>query len=1116
MLQIFTKIFGTKSARDLKTIRPYLKSIHEEFQKLAHLSNDALRDETKLLKNYLQVELAGFIREIEALENELELDHAIAPKELAGITKQIQVLQDGYNTKLETILLEILPKSFAIVKETARRFAENTHLTVEATDYDKYLTATHKNIVIEGDKAIWHNEWEVAGSLIKWDMVHYDEQLMGGIILHQGKIAEMATGEGKTLVSTLPIFLNALVGKGVHVVTINDYLAKRDAAWNKPIFQFHGLRVACIEDTPPHSAARREAYKADVIYGTNNEFGFDYLRDNMATRLEEVVQRNHHYAIVDEVDSVLIDDARTPLIISGPVEQDTAAEYIALHPRIKRLYEAQKQLVNGFLQAAKKPQDNADEAGLSLFRAYRGLPKYKPLIKYLSEPGIKQLLHKTENYYIQDNSRMMPEADQALFFTINEKNNSVELTEKGFEFLSQEGQDPQFFVLPDIAITLANIEKQYDLDLELGLGDSLKREQQKEKLTEEYALKAQRIHVLQQLLKAYTLFELDTEYVVIDGKAKIVDEQTGRILEGRRYSDGLHQAIEAKEGIKIEKASQTYATITLQNYFRLYRKLAGMTGTAETEAGELYDIYKLDVVVTPTHKVVIREDKDDIVYKTGREKFTAIIEEINTLTAQGRPVLVGTTSVEISELVSKMLALRKIKHQVLNAKQHQREAAIIAEAGQASTVTIATNMAGRGTDIKLSEVSKQAGGLAIIGTERHESRRVDRQLRGRAGRQGDVGSSQFFVSLEDSLMRLFISDRIAKIMDKLGLKDGEMIQHSMITKSIERAQKKVEQNNFGYRKRLLEYDNELNKQREIIYRRRKNALMGKRVHLDTFSLLYDLAHKWGHQKMAYAELNQKLISYHCAPLSSSVEDFEALNNSQVIESLYQILLDAYQNKYKTLEEQLSNIQAVVIQQVEAKKASYFLISFTNGALQLDVPISIAGFIEKPGDALMRALEGVTTIYYIDCYWQEHLRNMDELRQMVQNASYEQKDPLLIYKLESYNLFAAMVSKVDEAIIAYILQTQPLPAYTSILPKSTLFLQRKKVSLEERKQDFTNINDRSSEEFLPLRPKPQPIRSHKTDRNQRVTVKYRDGSIKADVKFKSVEQDIADGQCVCMD
>ncbi len=971
MLKFFTKLFGTKSERDLNTIRPYIKKINQEYDKLGGISHDALRAQTKSLQQHIQAEMQALTIELVALESQLESDAPIEPQAVDKIYTQINRVKDAYDAQLEKVLLDILPQAFAIVKETARRFKENSQLVVTATAYDQKLAANQNHIIMEGDKAIWSNQWEVTGHLITWDMVHYDEQLMGGVILHQGKIAEMATGEGKTLVATLPTFLNALVGKGVHIVTINDYLAKRDAAWNKPIFQFHGLTVACIEETPPHSTARREAYQADITYGTNNEFGFDYLRDNMATRMEEAVQRGHHYAIVDEVDSVLIDDARTPLIISGPVEQDTAKDYIALNPRIKRLYEAQKQLVNQFLQEAKSPiaQGKEDAAGLPLFRSYRGLPKYKPLIKYLSEPGIKQLLHKEENYYLQDNSRMMPEADEPLLFTIDEKHNSVELTDKGLEFITQQGEDPHFFILPDTATAIAEIENHPDLD-------RAAKDQKKQQLAQEYAVKSQRIHVVQQLLKAYALFEKDIDYVLLDGKAKIVDEQTGRVLEGRRYSDGLHQAIEAKEEIKIEKASQTYATITLQNYFRLYHKLAGMTGTAETEAGEFYDIYHLDVVAAPTHQPMIREDKDDKVYKTAREKFNAIIDEITALAAQGRPVLVGTTSVEISELVSKMLNLRKIKHQVLNAKQHQREAEIVTEAGKAGTVTIATNMAGRGTDIKLSPEAKAAGGLAIIGTERHESRRVDRQLRGRAGRQGDVGSSQFFVSLEDSLMRLFISDRIAKIMDSLGLKEGEMIQHGMITRSIERAQKKVEQNNFGYRKRLLEYDNELNKQREIVYQRRKDALVGRRLHLETFNLLYDVAKRWMGQpgtKAPYEELNQKLTQLDGATLPMSVEEFNALDFHKLTEAVYQTLVTGYEHRRAVLQEQVSAIHTSLLQHPEANQAAYFAFSFTDGELQLEAPIKAADFMTSPGEALMKSLEAVVTVHCLDHFWQEHLR-----------------------------------------------------------------------------------------------------------------------------------------------
>lgn len=1113
MLKFFTKLFGTKSERDLHAIRPYIEKINQEYIKLAEISHDALRSKTKTLQQHIQAAMQALTTELLALESQLESNVPLKPQVVDKLYTQISRVKDAYDAQLEKVLLAVLPQAFAIVKETARRFKENKQLVVVATAYDRELAAKEKHITLAGDQATWSNQWEVTGHLITWDMVHYDEQLMGGVILHQGKIAEMATGEGKTLVATLPTFLNALVGKGVHIVTVNDYLAKRDAAWMKPIFQFHGLTVACIEETPPHSSARREAYQADITYGTNNEFGFDYLRDNMAMRIEEVVQREHHYAIVDEVDSVLIDDARTPLIISGPVEQDTAKDYTALNPRIKRLYEAQKQLVNQFLQEAKSLiiQNKADEAGLPLFRSYRGLPKYKPLIKYLSEPGIKQLLHKVENYYLQDNSRMMPEADEPLLFTIDEKHNSVELTDKGLEFITQQGEDPHFFILPDTATAIAEIEDQPELD-------KAAKEEKKQQLAQEYAVKSQRIHVVQQLLKAYALFEKDIDYVLLDGKAKIVDEQTGRVLEGRRYSDGLHQAIEAKEEIKIEKASQTYATITLQNYFRLYHKLAGMTGTAETEAGEFYDIYQLDVVVAPTHRPVIREDKDDKVYKTAREKFTAIIEEISSLAAQGRPVLVGTTSVEISELVSKMLHFRKIKHQVLNAKQHQKEAEIVAEAGKAGTVTIATNMAGRGTDIKLSPEARAAGGLAIIGTERHESRRVDRQLRGRAGRQGDVGSSQFFVSLEDSLMRLFISDRIAKVMDSLGLKEGEMIQHGMITRSIERAQKKVEQNNFGYRKRLLEYDNELNKQRAIVYQRRKDALRRQRLHVETLHILYAVAKRWvGPQasKASYQELNQKLNQLDGSHLSMSLEAFNALDFHQLIEAVYQILVTSYEHKRTFLQERVAVIHTSLLQHPDAKQAAYFSFKFTNNELQLEAPIKAADFMANPGEALMKALEAVVTVHYLDHFWQEHLRYMDELRQAVQNASYEQKDPLLIYKFESYNLFSSMIARANEAIVSYLFKAQLL-IYQESSEKTKLSEMQQKIRLEESKQEFmSQLYAAGTGDFM-QRPKPQPIKSNKIDRNQRVTVQYQDGTVKKDVKYKSVEEDIVDRRCVLME
>ncbi|MDL5046737.1 preprotein translocase subunit SecA [Oscillatoria amoena NRMC-F 0135] len=816
MLQFIAKIFGTKSEKDIKRIMPLVEQTRQEEAKLSALTNDQLRAKTTEIQNFINQELMEIDDQLAALHQRIADNPELDISEKETIFIEIDSLEETRNKELEKVLMKVLPQAFAVIRETARRLKENSRVEVTATDLDRELAAKYTHVQIEGDKAIWHNQWMAAGNLITWDMVHYDVQIIGGIVLHEGKISEMATGEGKTLVATFPAFLNALARRGVHIVTVNNYLSVRDSEWMGPLFQFHGLRVDCIDKHEPNSPARRNAYQADITYGTNNEFGFDYLRDNMARDPQELVQRGHHYAMVDEVDSVLIDEARTPLIISGPVPRGDQHEFYDLKPRIFKLVEAQKKIVADYLVTAKKQiaEGNEKDGGTALFRAFRGLPKNKPLIKYLSETGIKSVLQKTENFYLQDNKRNLPEADKPLYFIIDEKDNSVELTEKGIDLITNEGEDAKFFILPEIGTELNKIEK----DASLSEAD---RFQKKEELIREYQVKSQRIHSVNQLLKAYTLFEKDTEYIIVDGKVKIVDEQTGRVLEGRRYSDGLHQAIEAKENVKVEDATQTYATITLQNYFRMYHKLAGMTGTAVTEAGEFWDIYKLDVVTIPTNKPVTRKDADDLVYKTMREKFNAVADEIVKLIQQGRPVLVGTTSVEISELVSRMLQMRKIKHQVLNAKQHQREAEIVAEAGKPSTVTIATNMAGRGTDIKLTPESRAAGGLAIIGTERHESRRVDRQLRGRSGRQGDPGTSQFYVSLEDNLMRLFMPERIARIMDRLGLKEGEVIQHSMVTSSIERAQKKVEENNFGIRKRLLEYDNVMNSQREVIYKRRK-------------------------------------------------------------------------------------------------------------------------------------------------------------------------------------------------------------------------------------------------------------------------------------------------------
>ena len=1111
MLTLFTRLFGTKSERDLKKLQPYAQRINAVFEQLQALSHDELREKTQTIKQHIQSELQQIVKQINTLKQEADSNVSLSLEETTKRYQQIHKLEKDYDQRLEEVLAEALPETFALVKETTRRFKENQQLVVTARDYDRAIAAERAHVTIEGDKAIWHNQWEVVGHPTTWDMVHYDEQLIGGVILHQGRIAEMATGEGKTLVATLPAFLNALAGKGVHIVTVNDYLAKRDAAWMGTIYAFHGLSVACVDEHPPYSLARRTAYQADITYGTNNELGFDYLRDNMATHVEDLVQRGHHFAIVDEVDSVLIDDARTPLIISGPVEEDTEQAYITLNPRVQRLCEAQRQRVIQYLQEAKSKiaAGNTQEGSLALFRAYRGLPKYKPLIQYLSEPGIKQLLHQTENYYIQDNERMMPEADKPLLFTIDERNNSIELTEKGLEHITQQGEDPHFFVLPDVGLSIAQVENNPELEEQTKLA-------KKDALTQEYALKSQRIHTIQQLLKAHTLFEKNVDYIVLDGSVKIVDEQTGRVLAGRRYADGLHQALEAKEKVKIEKASQTYATITLQNYFRMYHKLAGMTGTAVTEAGEFWDIYRLDVVVTPTHRTVIRDDKEDKVYKTAREKFQAVIEEITTLAKQDRPVLVGTTSVEISEYVSKMLSRRKIKHQVLNAKHHQKEAEIVAEAGKAGTVTIATNMAGRGTDIKLTPQAKAAGGLAIVGTERHESRRVDRQLRGRAGRQGDVGSSQFFVSLEDSLMRLFISEKIAKVMDRLGLQEGEVIQHSMVTKSIERAQKKVEQNNYTVRKRLLEYDNEINKQREVVYQRRKDALFESRLRLDIMDMLYKVADRLTTtigDTSNYKSLEATLLREFGIHSQIPSAVFQSKHAEEKINLVYQALLDAYKTNYQL---RCSKGKAALSDVDHIPTAEDRIIAlFTNGQQRLQAVISLEAVTHTAGEAFATGLVKTAIITFIDQYWQEHLRNMDQLRQSVQNAVYEQKDPLLIYKFEAFTLFKKFIHKVNQAIVSYLLKAD-LQAYkiSATIPLS----QRSKPTLQEGKQDILSLSQAEPAADLDhTQPKIQPLKSQKTTgRNQRVTVRYQDGTVRENIKFKNIEADLANEQCVLIE
>lgn len=1110
-----TKLFGTKSERDIKSVLPYVDKINEEFRKLEGLSNDELRNKTQEVTNTINEYLKHIDEEIAALHKKVEDNPDLDINEKETIFGQIDKLEEERNKQLEEVLMEVLPAAFAIVKETAKRFKENEVLEVTATFHDKEIAAKKTHVKIEGEKAKWHNRWIAAGSEVVWDMVHYDVQLIGGIVLHQGKIAEMATGEGKTLVATLPAFLNALAKRGVHIVTVNDYLAKRDSEWMAPIFEFHGLTVDCIDKHQPNSEERRQAYLADITYGTNNEFGFDYLRDNMARDPRELVQRKHHYAMVDEVDSVLIDDARTPLIISGPVPKGDEHEFYELKPRVAKLVDAQKKLVTSYLTEAKKLISEGDEkdGGLALFRAYRGLPKHKPLIKYLSEMGIRQILQKTENFYLQDNSKMMPEADKPLYFTIDEKHNSIDLTEKGIDLITGEGEDPNFFIMPDIGSEIANLEN----DTSLSEEEKLKK---KDEVIQDYSIKAQRIHTVNQLLKAYTLFERDTEYILVDGKIKIVDEQTGRVMEGRRYSDGLHQAIEAKENVKVEDATQTYATITLQNYFRMYHKLAGMTGTAETEAGEFWEIYKLDVVVIPTNKPIIRKDKEDLVYKTVREKFNAVVEEINRLTEAGRPVLVGTTSVEISEVLSRMLTLRKIKHQVLNAKQHQREAEIVAEAGKPGTVTIATNMAGRGTDIKLTPESKKAGGLAIIGTERHESRRVDRQLRGRSGRQGDVGSSQFFVSLEDNLMRLFGSDRIAKLMDRMGLEEGEVIQHSMITKSIERAQKKVEENNFAIRKRLLEYDDVMNSQRDVIYTRRRNALFGERLQLDIMTMLYDTAEDiTTHAKTGddYSAFKLNVLGIFGMDINISQEEFSKTDINTLTEKLYKEALSHYQHKNETIRKKASPL----LKHLYENKGAVIddvMVPFSDGKKSVGVVSNLKKNIDTEAKELIKSKEKITTLAIIDQAWKEHLREMDDLKQSVQNAVYEQKDPLLIYKFEAFELFKRFIAKVNEETISFLLKAD-IPVQNPDQVREAKQV-RQSPKLQEKKDESRSLisgnRDAVSAPKAPVE-KVQPIKSQKVaGRNDRVSVQYRDGSVKKDVKFKQVEEDIKNNRCIIIE
>jgi len=1021
-MAILGKVFGSKTDKDMKGLSPYVKKVHQAHEeKIAHLNNDELRAKTQEFKEIIQKAIGEEETKISEFKNRLEEEYEMPVEEKESLYKQIDQLEKDSYDKTQQTLEEILPEAFAVMKETAKRFTENEEVVALANEFDKNLAATRESINIVGDKVYYKNEWIAGGVLINWNMIHYDVQLIGGAVLHQGKIAEMATGEGKTLVATLPVYLNALAGKGVHIVTVNDYLAKRDSEWMGMMFEFHGLSVDCIDKHEPNSEQRRKAYKADITYGTNNEFGFDYLRDNMTTNIDELVQRKHNYAIVDEVDSVLIDDARTPLIISGPTPRGDKQEFDNLKPIIQKLYNQQKSLVTKLLADAKKlihekeTPELEKQGGIFLLRAQRGLPKNKALIKFLSEEGVKMYMQKIENFYLAENQKNMHLIDDELYFVIDEKNNTIDLSDKGLDIVTEMTGDPNFYILPDIATELSTLEKS-----SLSEEEKIKK---KNELTREYGIKSERAHTMNQLLKAYALFEKDVEYVIMDNKVKIVDEQTGRIMEGRRYSDGLHQAIEAKENVKVEAATQTYATITLQNYFRMYSKLAGMTGTAITEAGELWDIYKLDVIVIPTNRPIVRKDMEDFIFKTTREKFTAVINEIVDLVEKGRPVLVGTTSVETSELLSRMLKMKHIKHNVLNAKLHQREADVVAEAGVSGAVTIATNMAGRGTDIKLGKGVKEAGGLAIIGTERHESRRVDRQLRGRSGRQGDPGSSQFFVSLEDNLMRLFGSDRIAKIMDRLGLKEGDVIQHPMITKSIERAQKKVEENNFGIRKRLLEYDDVMNQQREVIYTKRKNALYGDRLAIDIANQFADVTEDLVFSSQDARDYNGfKLETISTLGIDPSFDEAEffAQKAEKMSDTLYD---DAWQN-YQQKSEMLYKSAFPIIKNVyetQARKYENIALPISDGNKTLRILAPLEKSYKTKGKELILSIEKGITLGIIDNAWKEHLRELDELRQSVQNATYEQKDPLLIYKFESFELFQQMLKRINKEVVSFLVK-----------------------------------------------------------------------------------------------
>ncbi len=1100
LLDKVLKVFvGDKSKQDVSAIQPIVKQIKSFETALESLSHDELRLKTTEFKEKIAEARQPLRAKKEELTAKAEATEDIDERE--EIYQDIDKIEDDIYTVTEDILNDILPEAFAVVKETAKRFVDHTQIEVTANSFDREVSGVKDYVKLDGDKAVWANSWDAAGKPIIWDMIHYDVQLIGGVALHQGKIAEMQTGEGKTLVATLPVYLNALAGKGVHLVTVNDYLAKRDSAWMAPLFEFHGLSVDCIDHHTPNSDARRKAYNADITYGTNNEFGFDYLRDNMAHSPEDLVQRPHHYAIVDEVDSVLIDDARTPLIISGPVPKGDEHEFDALKPKVQQLEDVQRKYLVSVLAEAKKLIASGDtkEGGFQLLRVYRGIPKNKALIKFLSEEGIKQLLQKTENFYMQDNNREMPKVDAELYYVIDEKNNQVELTDKGVEHLSGK-DDPNFFVMPEMGIEIAKIEsKGLSAEEEAVL---------KEDLFKDFGIKSERIHTLNQLLKAYALFEKDNQYVVMDNKVMIVDEQTGRIMDGRRYSDGLHQAIEAKENVKIEAATQTFATVTLQNYFRMYRKLAGMTGTAVTEAGEFWEIYKLDVVEIPTNKPIARDDRNDLVYKTKREKYNAVIDEVTGLSQAGRPVLIGTTNVEISELLGKMLSIRKVPHNVLNAKLHKKEADIVAQAGQPGQVTIATNMAGRGTDIKLSNDVKAAGGLAIVGTERHDSRRVDRQLRGRSGRQGDPGSSQFYVSLEDNLMRLFGSDRIAKMMDRMGLKEGEVIQHSMISKSIERAQKKVEENNFGVRKRLLEYDDVMNAQREVVYKRRRHALHGERLRVDLANMIFDTSEgiaETNKEANDYKNLEFELIRYFSMSSPISEEEFAKLTAQDIAGTIYKAAFQHYKDKMQ----RAADLAYPVIENVYDTQRDRFkrvVVPFTDGVKNLQVVTDLQKAYESKGKQLINDFEKNITLAIVDEAWKTHLRKMDELKQSVQLAVHEQKDPLLIYKFEAFELFKSMIDQVNKDVISFLFKGEIPQETTSTIQEAK---RRKQEKLQTQKEEIPNMDERAAQSRAAganTQRQPQVVETivreqPKIGRNERVTIKHVMNGESRVVKYK---------------